>query len=78
MFSVMTGWIAEMLFMLILLCNEKNITEYKVYWFMDAQIINPWGACFTSIFSLFSIMAGWIAEILFMLILLCNGQNIYS
>jgi len=26
---------------------------------------------FTSIFSVFSIMAGWIAEILFMLFLLC-------
>jgi len=34
---------------------------------MGVPIINPWGAHFTSIFSVFSVMAGWIAEMLFIL-----------
>jgi len=34
---------------------------------MGFPIINLWGARFTSVFSVFSVMAGWIAEILFML-----------
>ena len=51
----MAGWIAEML----------NI---PAYWLMGFPIINLWGARFTSVFSVFSVMAGWIAEILFMLV----------
>jgi len=66
-FSVMAGWIAEMLFMLFFTYNGQNIAEYKLYWFMDFLIINLWGARFTSTFSVFSVMVGWMAGILFML-----------
>jgi len=38
---------------------------------MGFPIINLWGARFTSVFSIFSVMAGWIAEILFMLFFAC-------
>jgi len=73
----MAGWIAEMLF--ILLYNRQNIAEYEAYWFMGFPIINLWGVHFTSTFFVFSVMAGWIAGILFMpfslLILLCNEHN---
>jgi len=65
----MAGWIAEML--PILLCNEQNIAEYEVYWLMGFPIINLWGARFTSVFFVFSVMAGWIAETLFMLFFAC-------
>ena len=34
---------------------------------MGFPIINLWGTRFTSVFFIFSVMAGWIAEILFML-----------
>jgi len=51
----------------ILLYNGQNIAEYKAYWLMGFSIINLWGACFTSTFSVFSVMAGWIVGILFML-----------
>ena len=51
----------------ILLCTGQNIAEYEAYWLMGFPIINLWGLHFTSIFSVFSVMAGWIAEILFML-----------
>jgi len=34
---------------------------------MGFPIINLWGVRFTSVFSTFSVMAGWNAEILFML-----------
>jgi len=44
-------------------------------WGVMAFTYRDMGAHFTNIFSLFSIIAGWIAEMLFMLILLCNGQN---
>ena len=53
-----------MLFLPILLCNGQNIAEYEAYWLMDFPIINLWGARFTSTFS---VMAGWITEILFIL-----------
>ena len=43
------------------------MTEYEAYWVMGFPIINLWDARFTSIFSVFSVMAGWIAERLFML-----------
>ena len=55
----------------ILLYNGQNIAEYEAYWLMDFPIINLWGTHFTSIFSVFSVMAGWIAEILFMLFFAC-------
>ena len=48
--------------------TDKKIPEYEAYWLMGFPIINLWGACFTSVFSVFSVMAGWIAEILFMLV----------
>jgi len=35
--------------------------------------IEIWGAHFTSIFSVFSVMAGWIAEMLFMLLFAYNA-----
>ena len=49
----------------------QNIAEYEAYWLMGFPIINLWGACFTSVFSVLSVMAGWIAEILFMLFSAC-------
>jgi len=41
-------------------------------------IITLWGAHFTTIFSVFSVIAGWIAEILFMLFFACviNATNL--
>ena len=53
--------------LLLLLCNRQNIAEYEAYWLMGVSIINSWGERFTSTFSIFSVMAGWIAEMLFML-----------
>ena len=38
---------------------------------LAARHFNLWGICFTSIFSVFSVMAGWIVEILFMLFFAC-------
>jgi len=55
----------------ILLCNGQNIAEYESYWLMGFPIINLWGARFTSEFSVFSVMVGWIAEILVMLFFAC-------
>ena len=43
---------------------DKNIAEYEAYWLMGFPVINLWGMRFTSVFSVFSVMAGWIAEIL--------------
>ena len=57
-FSVMAGWIAEMLFMLFFAYIGQNIAEYEAYWLMGFLIINLWGMCFTSVFSVFSVMAG--------------------
>ena len=55
-----------------LLCNgQKKIAEYETYWLMDFPIINLWGTRFRSVFSVFSVKAGWIAEILFMLFFAC-------
>ena len=57
--------------------NEFDIAEIEALWLSPIEI---WGARFTSIFSIFSIMAGWIAEIhAFYAVLslsLCNRQNI--
>ena len=41
--------------------NEFDIAEIETVWLSRIKI---WGACFTSVFS---VMAGWIAEMLFML-----------
>jgi len=38
---------------------------------MGFPLINLWGARLTSIFSIFSVMAGWIAQILFLLFFAC-------
>jgi len=38
--------------------------------------IEIWGACFTSESSIFSVMAGWIAEVLFMLFYAYAAVNI--
>ena len=56
--------------LLIFLYNGQNIAEYEAYWLMGFPIINLWGASFTSTFSVssVSVMAGWIAGILFMLL----------
>ena len=51
-----------------LLCNGQNIAEYEAYWLMGFPIINLWGLHFMSVFFVFSVIAGWIAEILFMLV----------
>ena len=59
----------------ILLCNGQNIAEYDAYWLMGFLIINLWGARFTSVFSIFSVMAGWIAGILFMLFFACVANK---
>ena len=46
-FSIIAGWMADMLFMLffaykcILLCNGKKIAKYEAYWLMGVPIINP-------------------------------------
>ena len=61
-----------------MLWNEFDIAEIdEALWFSRIKI---WGTRFTSIFSVFSVMAGWIAEMLFMLffayIAVYNGQNI--
>jgi len=47
-----------------LLTNEFNIAEVVVLWLSHIEV---WGTCFMSIFSAFSVMVGWIAEMLFML-----------
>ena len=62
--------------LLTVLWNKFNIAEIEALWLSRIKI---WGTRFTSIFSMFSIMAGWLAEIFWccsLLILLCNGQNI--
>jgi len=41
-----------------------DIAEIEVLWLSRIEI---WGEHFTSIFSMFSVLAGWIAEMLFML-----------
>ena len=51
--------------------DKTYVAEYETYWPMGFPIINLWGTRFTSVFSIFSVMAGWIAEILFMLFFAC-------
>jgi len=66
--------------LLMMLWNEFDIAEIEALWLSHIEI---WDVHFTSTFSIFSAMARWIAEMLFMLffaystcILLCNRQNI--
>jgi len=74
MASVQDIKIDEALLMLCLAYYvELDIAKIETLWLSCIEI---WGARFTSIFSVFSIMAGWIAKMLFLPILLCNGQNI--
>ena len=47
--------------------DEALLVLCLAYYVMK-RVRHAWGACFTSIFSVFSIMAGWIGEILFMLL----------
>ena len=49
------------------LSSLSHRTPLLISQFMGFPIFNPWGARFTSIFSIFSAMAGWIVEMLFML-----------
>ena len=51
--------------LLIMLWNEFAIAEIETLWLSRIEI---WGTRFTSIFSVFSVMAGWIAEMPFMLL----------
>jgi len=44
--------------------SVRKITEIKALWLSHIEI---WGACVTNESSVFSEMAGWIAEVLFML-----------
>ena len=50
--------------MLTVLRNKLKIAEINALWLSPIEI---WGARFTSIFSIFSVMTRWIAEMLFML-----------
>ena len=64
------GWMDCRDAVLCLYCcgtNKAYIAEYEAYWHMAVPKNNSWGARFTSIFSVFSAMVGWIAELLFML-----------
>ena len=75
-FSVKAGWIAEMLFLFILLYNGQNMAEYEAYWLMGVPIINLWVARFTSTFSVFPVMGGCsYFSCCSLLILLCNEHN---
>ena len=47
-----------------MLLNEFDFNEIEALWLSHIEI---WGANFTSIFSIFSLMVGWIAEMFFML-----------
>ena len=67
--SVQDMKIAEALLMLCLayyVMNKFDIAEIEALWLSCIEI---WGTRFTNIFSVFSVMAGWIAEMLFMLFL---------
>ena len=67
MASVRDIQIAEALLTLCLayyVIKWLDIAEIGAVWLLCIEI---WGARFTSIFSVFSVMAGWIAETIFML-----------
>ena len=59
MASVRDTNIAETLLTAVMLWNEFNIAEIEALWISRIEI---WGVHFTSEFS---IMSGWIAEVLF-------------
>ena len=56
------------IFFLIMLQNEFDIAEIKVLWLLHLEI---WDRHFTSESSIFSVVAGWIAEMLLMLFFTC-------
>ena len=64
MASVQDIKIAEALLVLCLAYYEFDIAEIEALWLSCFKI---WGKHFMSIFSIFSILAGWIAEMHFML-----------
>ena len=47
-----------------MLWNKFEIAEIEALWLSGIEI---WGMHFTNIFFVFSVIAGWIAEMLFML-----------
>ena len=58
--SVMPGWIAEMLIMLLSAYIGQKIAEYEAYWLMGFPIINLWGARFTRVRCILHIFCyGW-------------------
>ena len=59
--------IAETILTAIMLYNEFNFAEIEALW-LSRTCIKIWGACFVSESSVVSVMAGWIAEVLFMLL----------
>ena len=73
-FAVDTQWLqckTKITEALLILCtlltmswNKFDIAEIETLWLLRIEI---WGAHFTSVFSVFSVMAGWIAQMLFML-----------
>jgi len=60
-----------------MLWNKFDIAEIEALWLSGIKI---WGVRFMGIFSVFSVMASWIAELLFMVffayIAAVSGQNI--
>ena len=64
MVSVWDIKITEVFIILFLAYNEVDIAEIEVLWLSRIEIL---GKSFTSEFSVFSVMAGWIAEVVFML-----------
>ena len=53
--------------MLVMLRNEFDMAEIETLWLSRIEI---WGARFTSVFS---VVAGWIARILFLLFFVLNA-----
>ena len=56
--------------MLVMLSNDFDMAEIETLWLSRIEI---WGARFTSKISVFSIVAEWIAGILFLLFFVCNA-----
>ena len=76
MVSVRDIKIAEELFILFLAYIVIKQVGREALWITCIEV---WGACFTSEFSLFSVMAGWIVRCFSccsLLLLLCNRQNL--
>jgi len=64
MASVQGTNIADTLLTAVMLCNKFNIAEIEALWLSCIEI---WGARFTRESFTFSVMAGWFAEVPFML-----------